>query len=109
MMGEKLLELDPEPELLEAFACFDEGDKGYVSVNEMRKYLGELGDRMSDAEVISPSDELSDSSPCLDHEAIQRSEYRPTRPLQLCGVCQGAESQRWRGSAARSSGSVDTK
>lgn len=51
MMGEKLLELDPEPELLEAFACFDEGDKGYVKVEEIRKFLGEMGDRMSDAEV----------------------------------------------------------
>ena len=51
MMGEHLLELDPEPELLEAFACFDEGDKGVVQVGEMRRWLGELGDRMDDKEV----------------------------------------------------------
>jgi len=51
MMGEKLLELDPEPELLEAFACFDDGDKGWVSVKEMRKWLGELGERMDDREI----------------------------------------------------------
>ncbi len=51
MMGEHLLELDPEPDILEAFASFDEGDKGVVKVDEMRKWLGELGDRMDDREV----------------------------------------------------------
>jgi len=51
MMGEHLLELDPEEEIVESFACFDEGDKGFVDVKEMRKHLGELGDRMEDWEV----------------------------------------------------------
>ena len=51
MMGERLLALDPEPELLEAFASFDEGDKGVVDVKEMRRYLGEMGERMEDWEV----------------------------------------------------------
>lgn len=51
MMGEHLLELDPEEEMVEAFACFDDGDKGYVDVKEMRKHLGEMGDRMEDWEV----------------------------------------------------------
>jgi len=51
MMGEHLLELDPEEELVDAFSCFDEGDKGVVDVKEMRKFLGELGDRMDDWEV----------------------------------------------------------
>ena len=51
MMGEHLIELDPEHDLLEAFACFDEGDKGWVDVKEMRKFLAELGDRMDQTEV----------------------------------------------------------
>ena len=51
MMGEHLLELDPEPDLLEAFACFDDKDKGVVDVKEMRKWLGEYGDSMEDWEV----------------------------------------------------------
>jgi len=55
MMGEHLLELDPEADVLGAFACFDEGDKGLVPVSEMRKWLGELGDRMDDREVRSVS------------------------------------------------------
>ena len=51
MMGEHLLELDPEEDIVDAFSCFDDGDKGFVDVKEMRKYLGELGDRMEDWEV----------------------------------------------------------
>lgn len=54
MMGEHLLDLDPEQDLVDAFACFDEGDKGFVSVMEMRKWLGEMGDRMEDWEVSRP-------------------------------------------------------
>lgn len=53
MMGEHLLQLDTEQELIEAFACFDEGDNGFVNTSEMRKYLGEIGDRMQDWEVSS--------------------------------------------------------
>ncbi|KAK8854798.1 hypothetical protein IAR55_003537 [Kwoniella newhampshirensis] len=51
MMGEHLLQLDPEQDLVDAFACFDEGDTGIVDVNEMRKWLGEMGDRMEDWEI----------------------------------------------------------
>lgn len=51
MMGEHLLELDPEADLLEAFACFDENDDGKVKCDEMRKWLSEVGDRMDAQEV----------------------------------------------------------
>ncbi|OXB36784.1 hypothetical protein LQV05_005267 [Cryptococcus neoformans] len=51
MMGERLIQLDPEQDLVDAFACFDDGDKGYVDVKTMRKHLGELGDRMEDWEI----------------------------------------------------------
>lgn len=51
MMSERLFEFDPEQELVEAFECFDENDSGLVKVEEMRKWLSELGDRMDDREV----------------------------------------------------------
>ncbi|KAG8994274.1 hypothetical protein FRB93_001644 [Tulasnella sp. JGI-2019a] len=51
MMGEHLLELDAEAELLEAFESFDENDEGKVKCEEMRKWLSEVGDRMDDSEV----------------------------------------------------------
>ncbi|WVQ68079.1 uncharacterized protein L199_006285 [Kwoniella botswanensis] len=51
MMGEHLIQLDNERELIEAFACFDEGDKGWVDTKEVRKWLSEMGDRMDETEI----------------------------------------------------------
>jgi hypothetical protein len=68
MMGEHLLELDPEEDIVDAFSCFDEGDKGVVDVKEMRKFLGELGDRMEDWEVSSSHSgdrQVSDTPPTM--------------------------------------------
>jgi len=52
MMGEHLLELDGEADLLEAFACFDENDEGKVKCDEIRRWLSEVGDRMDAQEVL---------------------------------------------------------
>lgn len=43
--------MDPEDELSEAFAAFDETDSGYVPVAQLRTFLGTLGDTMSEEEV----------------------------------------------------------
>jgi len=51
MMGEHLFEFDAEPELIEAFECFDEGDTGMVKVEEVRRWLGEVGERMDQSEI----------------------------------------------------------
>ena len=51
MMSERLFEFDTEAELLEAFGCFDENDTGMVKVEEMRKWLSEVGERMNEEEV----------------------------------------------------------
>jgi len=51
MMGERLFEFDSEVELVEAFECFDENDTGMVKVEEVRKWLREVGDRMSEEEI----------------------------------------------------------
>ncbi|KAJ3996786.1 hypothetical protein F5050DRAFT_1570778 [Lentinula boryana] len=51
MMSERLFEFDTEPELLEAFESFDENDNGTVRVEDMRRWLGELADRMSEQEI----------------------------------------------------------
>lgn len=51
VMGEKLIEFDPEAELVEAFECFDENDTGYVDAEEMREWLGSFGERMDATEV----------------------------------------------------------
>jgi myosin regulatory light chain 12 len=51
MMSERLFEFDTEAELLEAFESFDENDTGMVKVEEMRKWLSEVGERMEEREV----------------------------------------------------------
>ena len=51
MMGEHLYDFDTEQELLEAFECFDENDSGFVKCDEIRKWLGDVGERMDQKEV----------------------------------------------------------
>lgn len=72
LFGQKLLQLDTEQEITEAFACFDEDDDGLISVPRskrgesqahqeeatrvgepvgLRGWLKEYGDRMTDQEV----------------------------------------------------------
>lgn len=51
MMSERLFEFDTEAELIEAFESFDENDTGMVKVEEMRKWLSEVGERMDMQEV----------------------------------------------------------
>ncbi|PWN97699.1 EF-hand [Tilletiopsis washingtonensis] len=51
MFGEHLSELDEAPDLLAAFECFDERDEGTIDAGELRYWLGEVGDRMSDDEI----------------------------------------------------------
>jgi myosin regulatory light chain 12 len=52
MMGEHLFEFDPEQDLLEAFECFDESDSGFVKVEEMKRWMADVGERMDPQEVI---------------------------------------------------------
>jgi myosin regulatory light chain 12 len=51
MMSERLFEFDTEAELIEAFESFDEDDSGVVKVEEMKKWLSELGGKMDQKEV----------------------------------------------------------
>lgn len=51
LMAEHLSLLDPEPEMLEAFASFDDGDRGTVNAAELREALKSSGDRMTDQEI----------------------------------------------------------
>ncbi|KAK0559895.1 hypothetical protein OC844_004097 [Tilletia horrida] len=51
MFGEHLAELDEAHDLIEAFECFDERDEGVIETGEMRYWLSEVGDRMTDKEI----------------------------------------------------------
>jgi len=64
MMSERLFEFDMEADLLEAFESFDENDSGLVKVDEMRKWLSEVGEKMDDYEVQPGSLASSCPHPC---------------------------------------------
>ena len=51
MMGERLFEFDSEAELIEAFESFDENDSGVIKCEDLKKWLGEFGERMGPEEV----------------------------------------------------------
>ncbi|GAA5848861.1 hypothetical protein JCM9279_002966 [Rhodotorula babjevae] len=51
LMASHLSALDPESDMLDAFACFDERNTGYCDADEVREWLKSTGDRMSDDEV----------------------------------------------------------
>ncbi|KZT08551.1 EF-hand protein [Laetiporus sulphureus 93-53] len=51
MMGEHLCDFDSEAELLEAFECFDENDSGIIKSDELRRWLGDVGERMDQKEI----------------------------------------------------------
>lgn len=51
MFGEHLAELDDQTVLMEAFECFDEKDVGKIDAHELRFWLSQVGDKMSDREI----------------------------------------------------------
>ena len=90
MMSERLFEFDTEAELLEAFGSFDENDSGMVRVDEMKKWLGEVGERMDEQEVRD-CDVISTVTDCvLDGSTAEGTVHGQTGQFQLQGVGQGA-------------------
>ncbi|CAO3657819.1 unnamed protein product [Umbelopsis vinacea] len=51
LMGEKLSGTDPENEILQAFAAFDDDGKGYINAEDLREFMTTMGDRFTDEEV----------------------------------------------------------
>ncbi|GAA5962574.1 hypothetical protein JCM3765_003735 [Sporobolomyces pararoseus] len=51
LMSTHLSTLDTEPDLLEAFASFDEHNTGFVKSSVLKEWLSSTGDRMSNEEI----------------------------------------------------------
>ncbi|TYI61377.1 hypothetical protein E1A91_D10G168800v1 [Gossypium mustelinum] len=51
LMAKKMKETDAEEELQEAFKVFDKDQNGYISANELRHVMINLGEKLSDEEV----------------------------------------------------------
>jgi myosin regulatory light chain 12 len=84
MMSEHLFEFDAEAELTEAFSSFDESDSGTVRCDEIRKWLSETGDRMSQAEVrvcliVLTLPRLVSNCACSDQQIFEGLFHRPSR------------------------------
>lgn len=93
MFSDRLLSLDPEDEMLEAFASFDEKDSGYVSVAKMRELLASSGDRMSDEEVCYRCASLwTLSRYMLKNVCVTRSSGSFLRHLQTSTGCSTIEN-----------------
>jgi Ca2+-binding EF-hand superfamily protein len=51
MFGEKLNGTDPEDVIKNAFACFDDENKGFINEDRLRELLTTMGDRFTEEEV----------------------------------------------------------
>ncbi len=91
MMSERLFEFDTEGELMEAFGSFDDDDSGTVRVDEMRRWLGEVGERMTEQEVRGVTDcHRIHTDGAADGTAAHGPVHGSRGEFQLSGVGQGA-------------------
>merc|ERR1719281_550895 len=52
LMARKMKDTDTEKELIEAFKVFDRDGNGFISAAELRHAMSNLGQKMSDEEVV---------------------------------------------------------
>ncbi|KAL7056426.1 hypothetical protein AAHC03_020792 [Spirometra sp. Aus1] len=64
LFGEKMMGCDPEDTILNAFACFDPNNTGYINEERLRELMTTMGDRWTDDKV----DELFHGAPIKDGE-----------------------------------------
>ncbi|GAB5372569.1 hypothetical protein AAMO2058_001676900 [Amorphochlora amoebiformis] len=58
IMGEKVLQRDPEEEMRKAFALFDDDDTGFISSKNLRRVSRELGEVLSEEELNAMIEEF---------------------------------------------------
>ena len=71
MMARRILERDPRDEILRAFELFDEGGKGKIDLQDLRRVARELGEGLGEEELAAMIEEFD-----LDGDgAINREEF----------------------------------
>lgn len=70
-MSKKILERDPREEILRAFDLFDEGGKGKINLQDLRRVARELGEGLEEEELMAMIEEFD-----MDGDgAINREEF----------------------------------
>ncbi|KAL8772456.1 MAG: hypothetical protein Q9209_002407 [Squamulea sp. 1 TL-2023] len=75
IMAQRILTRDPREEILRAFQLFDEGGKGTISLDDLRRVARELGEGLEEEELAAMIDEFDMDS----DGAINREEF-----LDIC-------------------------
>ena len=71
VMARRILERDPRDEILRAFELFDEGGKGKIDLQDLRRVARELGEGLGEEELAAMIEEFD-----LDGDgAINREEF----------------------------------
>ncbi|KAL8980395.1 MAG: hypothetical protein Q9205_004509 [Flavoplaca limonia] len=75
VMTQRILARDPREEILRAFELFDEGGKGKINLNDLRRVARELGEGLEEEELAAMIEEFDMDS----DGAINREEF-----LEIC-------------------------
>ena len=69
LMAAKILARDPREEILRAFELFDEGGKGKISLDDLRRVARELGEGLQEEELVAMIEEFDlDGDGMIDQE-----------------------------------------
>ena len=58
LMASRILARDPTEEILRAFDLFDEGGKGKISLQDLRRVARELGEGLQEEELVAMIEEF---------------------------------------------------
>ena len=68
-MAARILARDPREEILRAFDLFDEGSKGKIDLQDLRRVARELGEGLEEEELIAMIEEFDlDGDGAIDKE-----------------------------------------
>lgn len=69
IMTQKILARDPREEIMRAFDLFDEGGKGKINLNDLRRVARELGEGLEEEELVAMIEEFDlDGDGAIDRE-----------------------------------------